>query len=343
MPAPSSHMLRETNETPEAVGRLLEREKAAFEELGRLFRDLNPAVVTTAARGSSDHAATFFKYLMEIQTGIPVASIGPSVASVYERPLKLRSAIHFTISQSGASPDIVALQDAAKTGGAMTVAVVNVAESPVARNADIVIPLGAGPEQSVAATKSFIASAAALAACVSTIRPDETFANALIKLPQALAATAGIDSREAENALSGARSIFACGRGPSYGIAQEAALKAKETAALHAEAFSLAEVLHGPMRLVGPGFPIVGFVPDDDAFENSVKILAKLADLGARTLTLSSRPVGGEGIIVPTTGNGLLDPLVALVTYYRLVEAITRKKGLDPDKPDHLLKVTETI
>lgn len=343
MPAPMSYMLREANETPEAVGRLLEREKAAFKELGKLFRDMNPAVVTTAARGSSDHAATFFKYLLEIQTGIPVASIGPSVASVYGRPLELRSAIHFTISQSGASPDIVSLQEAAKKGGALTVAVVNVADSPVARNADIVIALGAGPEKSVAATKSFIASAAALAACTSAVRPEKAFADALLRLPEALAATAGIDSRGEEDALCGALSIYACGRGPSYGIALEAALKAKEMAALHAEAFSLAEVMHGPMRLVGPGFPIVGFVPDDPAFENSTKILARLAELGARTFTLSSRAVGGESLIVPSTGNGLLDPLVALLTYYRMIEAVTRMKGLDPDKPDNLLKITETV
>lgn len=340
---PSSYMLKEANETPEVVGRLLDNGKIAFAELGRLFRERDPTVVTTAARGSSDHAATYFKYLMELRTGIPVASVGPSIASVYGRKLKLRSAIHFTVSQSGASPDIVALQDAAKAGGALTVAVVNVADSPVARKADIVITLGAGREHSVAATKTFIASAAALAACVAAIRPVNAFTEGLLKLPETLAATAGADCRKAEETLSSVQSFFACGRGPSYGTALEAALKAKETAALHAEAFSLAEVMHGPMRLIGPDFPIVAFVPDDPAFGNSEKVLAKLTDLGARTFTFSSHAASGESIEVPSTGNGFLDPLATLLTYYRMIEAIARRKGLDPDRPDHLLKVTETI
>jgi glucosamine--fructose-6-phosphate aminotransferase (isomerizing) len=336
-------MLLEANETPETVARLLDTEKATFQELGRLFRDLAPAVVTTAARGSSDHAATFFKYLMEIQTGIPVASIGPSVASVYGQTLNLQSAVHFTVSQSGASPDIVALQDAAKKGGALTVAVVNVADSPVARNADIVVALGAGPERSVAATKTFIASAAALAGCVSAIYPDRAFTEGLGKLPEAFAATADANSRDAEEILSETRSLYACGRGPSYGMALEAALKAKETAALHAEAFSLAEVMHGPTRLIGPGFPVIAFVPDDPALGNSKQILEKLETFGARTIPLSSRPLGGTCIRIPETGSGLLDPLVAILVYYRMIESVTRRKGLDPDKPDHLLKVTQTL
>jgi glutamine---fructose-6-phosphate transaminase (isomerizing) len=153
-------MRREADEAPEVVARLLANAAPALADLGRRMAGVR--LVTTAARGSSDHAATVFKYLMELGTGVPVASIGPSIASVYGRPLRLDGALHITISQSGASPDIVALQAAAKAGGALTLAVVNVADSPVAQAADIVIALGAGAERSVAATKSFIASVAAL-------------------------------------------------------------------------------------------------------------------------------------------------------------------------------------
>jgi glucosamine--fructose-6-phosphate aminotransferase (isomerizing) len=159
-------MLQETEQSPAVVAKLLAAEVGTFAEIGRLF-EKSPTMITTAARGSSDHAATFFKYLMEIATGIPVASIGPSVASVYGAKLKLEGGLHFTVSQSGASPDIIAVQDAAKRGGATTVAVVNVTDSPLAKGADIVLSLHAGEEKSVAATKSFIASVAALSGVVA--------------------------------------------------------------------------------------------------------------------------------------------------------------------------------
>jgi glucosamine--fructose-6-phosphate aminotransferase (isomerizing) len=300
-------------------------------------------VVTTAARGSSDHAATFFKYLFEITCGVPVASVGPSIASVYGAPLHLKGGIHFTVSQSGASPDIVALQEAAKRGGATTIAVVNVTDSPLAKQADIVLGLNAGAEKSVAATKSFIASVAALTGVTAAIGGKRDLHSALDKLPEALLATAGIDTAEAEDVLFDAASLYTGGRGPAFAIALEAALKAKETAGLHAEAFSLAELMHGPMRLVQPGFPIVAFTPDDAAYGNNIQALERLQKLGATTVPFSSRPIAGINLRVPTTGNGLLDPLVSLLVYYRLIESVTRRKGFDPDRPANLLKVTETL
>src|SRR5882762_964934 len=153
-----SLMLKEAGEAPHVVATLLEKEKPVFVEIAKLFSTARPPVITTAARGSSDHAATFFKYLFEISCGIPVASVGPSIASVYDSELHLKGGIHFTVSQSGGSPDIIALQAAAKRGGATTIAVVNVTDSPLAQQADIVLSLHAGQEKSVAATKSFIAA-----------------------------------------------------------------------------------------------------------------------------------------------------------------------------------------
>ncbi|GAA3093079.1 SIS domain-containing protein [Rhizobium viscosum] len=338
-----SLMLQEAGQSPEVVATLLEKEKPAFAEIARLFSSARPSVVTTAARGSSDHAATFFKYLFEITCGVPVASIGPSIASVYNAPLHLEGGIHFTVSQSGASPDIVALQDAAKKGGATTIAVVNVTDSPLANQADIVLGLNAGAEKSVAATKSFIASVAALTGVTAAIGSKADLQAALEKLPAALAATSGIDTAAAEEVLFSAASLYTGGRGTAFAIALEAALKAKETAGLHAEAFSLAELMHGPMRLVQPGFPIVGFVPEDAAFDNNVKALDRLQKLGATTVPFSTKPLAGVNLQVPTTGNGLVDPLVSLLVYYRLIESVTRRKGFDPDKPANLLKVTETV
>lgn len=342
MPKPT-FMLREADESPEAVARLLNTEAKTVEEIGSWFRKSPPALATLAARGSSDHAVTFFKYLLEIRTGIPVASLGPSVASVYEAPLRLGTAIHFTVSQSGASPDIVAMQRAAKAGGARTVAIVNVADSPVGREADLTIPLGAGPEKSVAATKSFIVSAAALAAIVAAAADDAALSRGVASLPDALGATKQVDTGPAVDAIVDAPSLFACGRGPGLGIAEEAALKAKETAGLHAEAFSAAEVMHGPARLVAEGFPVIAFVQRDAAFDNSIAALRKLEALGAVTVGFSDSPVGKVPVVVPSTGCGLIDPLVSLLSYYRMIESATLRRGLDPDNPRNLRKVTETV
>ncbi|WP_028033058.1 SIS domain-containing protein [Chelativorans sp. J32] len=338
-----SLMFLETGEAAGAVDRLLQREEKTFAEIGRLIGERQPPVVTVAARGSSDHAVSFFKYLFEISCGIPVASIGPSVASVYRASLRIPGGLHITVSQSGASPDIIAVQEEAKRGGALTVAIVNVAESPLARAADIVLPIHAGEEKSVAATKSFIASAAALAAVTQAASGSKALASGLSRLPEALETAGGADYEPALPLLVKAQSLFTGGRGPGFAIALEAALKAKETAKLHAEAFSLAELMHGPMQLVEEDFPILAFAPEDEALSSSIAVMDKLRGMGARIVAFSSRPLGQDTIAVPSTGYGQLDPLAALASYYRLVERLARERGFNPDTPDKLKKVTETI
>jgi len=343
MNSPSSLMLQETEQSPAVVAGLLEKEAGTFAEIARIFQKSEPAVITTAARGSSDHAATFFKYLMEITMGIPVASIGPSVASVYGSKLKLKNGLHFTVSQSGASPDIVAAQEAAKKGGATTVAVVNVVDSPLGNAADVVLALNAGEEKSVAATKSFIAAVAALSGVVASASGDASLQAGLQRLPEALAATQPEGREAVENLLFNARSLYTGGRGTAFAIALEAALKAKETANIHAEAFSLAELMHGPMRLVEEGFPIVSFLPRDEAFDTNMQALKRLHSFGASIVSLSDAETPGFRLPSASTGNAHLDPLVSLINYYRVIEAVTRRKGFDPDKPRNLNKVTVTV
>lgn len=343
MNAASSLMLQETEQSPDVVAKLLKQEATTFSEIARVFENNKPAVITTAARGSSDHAATFFKYLTEISLGIPVASIGPSVASVYGAQLKLARGLHFTVSQSGASPDIVAVQAAAKKGGATTIAVVNVVDSPLAREADIVLALHAGEEKSVAATKSFIASVAALCGVVAAASGDQDLLTGLKRVPDALAHTQAEGRERVENLLFNARSLYTGGRGTALAIALEAALKAKETANIHAEAFSLAELMHGPMRLIEDGFPVVAFLPQDEAFKTNIEALKRLDSFGASIVTLSDAKTPGFHLPSVSTGSAHLDPLVSLINYYRVIEAVTRRKGFDPDKPRNLNKVTVTI
>lgn len=335
-------MARETAEAPSVVRRLLTREAALFGEIGARLRALDPAVVVTCARGSSDHAAGYLKYLTEILLGLPVASIGPSVASVYAAPLRLPRAALVTISQSGRSPDLVALQARARAAGATAVAVVNTVPSPISDDADLVVPLGCGPETSVAATKSFVASTVAGAAIVAAWSGDRDLAAALDRLPDALDAALSLDWSAAADAFVAASSLYVLGRGPAFPIAEEAALKCKETAAIHAEAYSTAEVMHGPLRLVGTAFPVLALVPEDAALDTTRAALARIANAGGRVFAAGRDGLPGTRLPTVATGHGLLDPIAQVLAFYRFIEEVSRARGFDPDRPANLAKVTET-
>lgn len=339
-PAQSSLMARETADSAAVVARQLAANREASRRFGRMIRGLDPRIVVTVARGSSDHASLYLKYLIEILTGIPCASLGPSIASLYQTKLRLDGALGIAISQSGASPDIVALQGAVKQGGALTLALVNDAESPLALSADCLLPLRAGPEKSVAATKSVIAAMAAGAALIADWREDGALAAALEKLPDALDGAA--PPAEAIDMIAAARSLFVIGRGATYAIAAEAALKLKETCAIHAEAFSSAEVLHGPAGVIVEGFPVIAFMPQDAARAGMRETLARLSAMGARLLVVDATSAEDPAMIVPAAAHPLLTPVVMLHRFYGLVEACSRALGRDPDNPPHLSKVTRT-
>jgi glutamine---fructose-6-phosphate transaminase (isomerizing) len=332
-----SLMADEAAEAPQAVSRFLDRNRSALAALGQRLRDGHPPVVLTSARGSSDNAAGYFKYLCEIATGVPCASVGASVVSVYNAELKARGALCLTISQSGQSPDIVALQQAAKTAGALTVALVNVADSPAARHADICLELHAGEERSVAATKSFIVSCAAAAAIVAQWSGDAALLAAVEDLPQSLDTAVRLRWPGFTGFAGDAASLFVLGRGPSYPIAQETALKLKETCAIHAEAYSVAEVMHGPWELMEAGFPVLVYAPDDAARANTREAAAKMRGTGADVRVV------GDGLAFAATGHPLLDPVSMIATAYLEIEHVAVSRGRDPDRPRLLKKVTETL
>ncbi|WP_102957693.1 SIS domain-containing protein [Mangrovicella endophytica] len=335
-------MQREIEETPQAVARLLDQSGDQLREAGRRLRELDPRVVATIARGSSDHAATYFKYATEITSGVPVASLGPSLASVYGTALRLAGSAAVAISQSGRSPDIVALLQAAATGGAQTIALVNAPESPLAQAADIEIPLRAGPELSVAATKSFVASAVAALALLAQWREDRGLLSAIALLPDQLAAALETDWSPALEPCRTATSLYTSGRGPGFAVASEAALKLKETSILHAECFSGAEIVHGPVSLVEAGFPAFAFLVDDAARPGMQELCRRLDGAGARLFAIGESPVG---TVLPhaATGHPLTEPLSMILSFYRFAEALSRARGHDPDNPRGLKKVTETV
>lgn len=340
---PASLMERELAEIPAAAARFLRESRDAVSKAAAALRAADPTLLATVARGSSDHAATYLKYAVELVAGVPVASLGPSIASVYGRPLRLGGAACIGISQSGQSPDLVRMIEAAASGGALTLAITNDPESPMAGAASHCLALGAGPERSVAATKTFVVSVLAGLALLAEWQRDEELCRALEKLPQALAQALALDWQPLVARLGDARQAYVLGRGPAYAIAREAALKCKEVAGIHAEAYSTAEVLHGPAAIVGGRFPILALGVADAALPQIVATASRLAGQGADLLLTGAAIQGATRLPAPPPLHPLLDPLVLAVSFYRAVEALARARGLDPDTPPHLRKVTETL
>jgi glutamine---fructose-6-phosphate transaminase (isomerizing) len=337
-----SLMRQEIEEIPAAVARLLERDDAIRSAAARAA-ELAPAFAVTVARGSSDHVCTYLKYAAELLMGLPVASVGPSVASIYGARLRVRGALALAVSQSGQSPDIVELTRALRQDGALALAITNAPDSPLAAAADATICIHAGPERSVAATKTFVASAVAGLALLAEMAGDADLRAAIHALPASLERAVGCDWTAAAEALGAHSSAFTLGRGPSWAISNEAALKFKETCQIHAESFSSAEVLHGPVSIVGGGFPVLCLAAHDAAEATLAEVADALAEKGAQvfaTTTLCRRAAVLDHV---RTGHPLTDPLALIVSFYAMAEALARSRGIDPDTPRHLRKVTETV
>jgi glucosamine--fructose-6-phosphate aminotransferase (isomerizing) len=310
---------------------------------GQLLRDADPAVIVTIARGSSDHAATYLKYAIELTAGIPVASLGPSIASIYHAPLRLNRAACLAISQSGQSPDLLALAASVRAAGACTIALTNAVASPLAVAADLAVPLKAGPENSVAATKSFVTSIVAGLAILAHWQEDGALHAALTALPAQCEEAIGQEWPALASALAAANSLFVLGRGPAYAIANEAALKFKETCGLHAEAYSGAEVLHGPAALARRGFPVIALIARDAAEPAMAATASRLATQGGMVFASSTAASGAQTLPFVATGHSLTDPLALIVSFYAFIERLARQRGFDPDAPPDLSKITKTL
>jgi len=339
----STALYAEAAAAAEAVARQLEANDTVVRKLAGMLRDSPPPFAATCARGSSDHAATYAKYVIETQTGCVTASASPSVESIYAMPLRLRRALYIVISQSGASPDLLRSAEAARAAGAHVVAMVNVEDSPLANLADTVIPLRAGPERSVAATKSFIAALAAVLHLVAHWKRDEALLRDLHELPRQLQAAFAFDWSPLVDGLAPMHDMFVLGRGYGLGAAQEAALKLKETCALHAEAFSSAEVRHGPMELVGPQLPMLLFAQEDESLAGMLATATYFRGRGVDVWTAAPGTSGPNALPIVPSGQPLCAPILAIQSFYRAVNALAIRRGRDPDRPPHLAKVTETV
>jgi glucosamine--fructose-6-phosphate aminotransferase (isomerizing) len=339
-----THMQAEVAEIPAAAERFLAGSRDAVAAAAAAMRAADPGLIVTVARGSSDHAATYLKYGAELLAGVPVASVGPSVASIYGRQLRLGGAACIGISQSGKSPDIVEMMRSARAGGALALAITNAADAPLAAACDHTLPLQAGPERSVAATKTFVASVLAALALLAEWREDDGLREAVAALPRQFAEALACDWTPLADRLVRANFAFVLGRGPGFAIASEVALKFKETCGIHAESYSAAEVLHGPAALVRAHFPVLALGVEDAALPQVIATAERLAGQGADVF-LTAPGAAAPVVALPTVAgvHPLTAPLVLVVTFYRFIEALARRRGLNPDEPPHLRKVTETV
>ena len=338
----TSRMLDEAREAPEAVARLLAADGAAYASFGAALREQPPASMLTIARGSSDHAAQYMAYLVMARLGRLVTSLPMSLVTLYQANLLCDGLVAIAISQSGQSPDLVAPMRGLRDGGACTVAVVNDASSPLAQAAQWLFPLHAGAETSVAATKSYIAQLVAGARIVAAWQQDDALASALAVLPAALEQAAALSWSPAVAALVDVDRLFVIGRGTGLAVAAEAALKLKEVCGIQAEAFSGAELRHGPMALVEEGYPLLVFAPRGPAQAGLLALADEMRGRGARVLLAAPAGTPGAELPLVATGNVDLDPIAVVQSFYPMVEALARARGRDPDKPRHLAKVTRT-
>ncbi|WP_299831486.1 SIS domain-containing protein [uncultured Roseobacter sp.] len=338
-----THMRREILEIPAAVDALLTKGASSIEAAANALRAADPLFMISVARGSSDHAATYFKYACELVAGIPVASVGPSVSSIYDRELSLSRCACLAVSQSGKSPDIVRLAMMATSQSALSIALTNHTDSDLARGSTHTIDLHAGAELSVAATKTFVTSAVSAIWLLAEWQKDTILLQALHALPEMLEHATQMDWGALGAEITSRQSLFCLGRGPVLAISNEAALKFKETCQLHAESYSSAEVLHGPVSIVDQEFPVLALTAADQAETSLVEVADQIAGKGASVFVTSDQATHAASLTCVRTAHPLLDPISLIVSFYAMVEQVALSRGINPDEPRHLKKVTETI
>ncbi|HMJ38209.1 MAG TPA: SIS domain-containing protein [Verrucomicrobiae bacterium] len=342
-----SHFRDEIAEQPEVASRLLRQSRDAVAAIGARIRAIRPRGYVIAARGSSDHAALYAKYLFGVRNRALVALAAPSLFTHYARPPHLEGQCVIGISQSGASPDVVSVLEEARRQGALTVAISNDSESPLGKAAEYVLTLGAGPERSVPASKTYTASLLALALISQAVDPDVAFESGLTMVPEAMAKALEMDSdlEKLVAPLNGTRAIV-LGRGFNFSTAEELALKLMETSYVMARAWSVADFEHGPIAVVEAGIPIV-VVDGGGAVATSMGSIRER--VGAKGCPVVQLVDGKMSDVDPSTtvqvASGLpeeLTPISLAVLAQLLAYRVAVARGFDPDSPREIRKVTRT-
>ncbi|MDQ3871389.1 MAG: SIS domain-containing protein, partial [Chloroflexota bacterium] len=326
------------------------------EAVARAVRERQPRMVVLVARGTSDHAAIYGRYLIEAQLGLVSALAAPSILTVYERRPQWRDALVVAVSQSGQSDDVAAVITAARESGALTVTVTNDPSSPLAGASEYVMGCRAGEERAVAATKTYVAELAVIAALVALLADDAALRDALKRLPAALADSLALSTAWLERSdtlvtsLAVAERALVFARGYNFPTALEVALKLKETSRLFAEGYSAADLLHGPVALAGPPVPTLVFRPHGPMGRALDEAIARVAASGAPNWIIGApderrgrdAPPAGPHLVLPDDLPEPLTPLTYVLPGFLLAEVVSRRRGLDPDTPAGLSKVTRT-
>lgn len=339
-----SLMLEESLEAPARLAEQLGRDRELYAALAARLRAAEPPAVVTVARGSSDHAAAYGAYLITLLTGVPVASLPPSLVTLERAPLRLHGHLALAVSQSGRSPDVVGCLLAAREAGALTAALVNDTGSPLAGTALLVLGHHAGPERSVAATKSVLASLLGLARLAAAWAQDRPLEAAIEALPAQLEAAAAAGMAADAGWIDDARHVYVLARGPGLPVAHELALKLKETCGLHGEAFSSAELRHGPREAVDARFAVLALALPGRGQADVLAAVRELAGQGAGVRVVGPA-AAGPGLLaaLPDGLDPRLAPIAAAQALYPLLARTARHLGRDPDRPRTLAKVTETL
>ncbi len=337
-------------EQPAVIRRLLATQRRRAADIAAAMRRADPHFAFLAARGTSDNAGRYANYLWGARNGLPMALAAPSLFTLYHRPPRLREALVVGISQSGRSPDIVSVIEHGRAQGNLTLAITNAPESPLARAADWVLDIQAGREESVAATKTYTAQLAAIALLSAALAQDEAMQEALEQVPRWMEAMLALEA-EIARAVVRYRYMTQCvvlGRGYNYATAFEWALKLKELTYIAAEPYSSADFQHGPVAVVGKGYPVLAVAPSGAVLDSMRALLRHLRDeLGAELVVISDDEEvlswAEVPVRLPAEVPEWLTPVVSVVGAQLFTYHLTLAKGYDAERPRGLRKVTETV
>jgi len=347
---PGELMIAEIHEEPAALDRLIEKELTRVWAMAERWTTQPPRFIFIAARGTSDHVALYGKYLFETMTHIPTGLAAPSISSIYQAQVNVEGALIIGISQSGEAADVMAVLEQANAGGADTLAITNVADSPITEIAQHTIPLHAKPELAVAATKTFTSSMTALLILAAAIGRNVELRDGLGQLPS-LVADVLHHEQQVESKMERFRYLRECvvlGRGYNLATAYELALKLRETSNVRAQPFASPDFVHGPIAIIEEGYPVIAFANRGATLPSVMSVIAETQARGAEAVVIGNAPdaLATADIAFPVIPERnvpeVMSPITSIATGQLFAHALAVLKGYDPDKPRGLHKVTIT-
>jgi glucosamine--fructose-6-phosphate aminotransferase (isomerizing) len=339
-------MAEEIREQPAVLERILRDGLAEVRHVAREIARRHPRFALFVARGTSDNAALYAKYLVETRLGWPAGLVSPSTVTLYDVHPHLEDVLFAAVSQSGGSPDLLEPLQRARASGAVTVAITNAPQSALAEAAEYHLDVRAGTERAVAATKSYTAELLTLFLLLDSIAGGD--GEEARSIPDRAHDVLALEPRVAHVAprYRFAEQLVITARGYNYPTAQESALKLMETSYIVAHAFSGADLLHGPMAMIDRGFPVIAIAPGGPGSAALLPVLERLQEIGADTLVVGDREAthaGTIGLELPDSGPEMLSPILAILPLQQLAWRLACERGADPDQPRGLSKVTRTL